>query len=101
MVFADAIYRAILVAGQETTASQSEPFYSDTFVNTASIYRLLYELVHNAKLQDELRAEIHTTQRVAALRGDSELNVHGLEGMPLLGATVKVGAPLHLIFPSG
>ncbi|KAF5356634.1 hypothetical protein D9757_006808 [Collybiopsis confluens] len=48
---------------------------------------LLYELVKNTKLQDELRAEIRTFEKAAAVRGDSELNIHDLEGMPLLGAT--------------
>ncbi|KIK60906.1 hypothetical protein GYMLUDRAFT_200226 [Collybiopsis luxurians FD-317 M1] len=73
--------RAILVAGQETTSS--------------TINWLLYELVRNTKLQDKLRAEIHAAQRVAALRGDSELNIHDLGGMPLLGATVKETLRFH------
>lgn len=42
------------------------------------------------ELQTKLRAEIRATEKVAAARGDPELSVRDLEGMPLLGATVKV-----------
>ncbi|KAJ3995671.1 cytochrome P450 [Lentinula boryana] len=67
--------RVLLLAGHETTAN--------------SLSWLLYELVRNLDLQRKLRAEIRASEKVAASRGDSELNIHDLERMPLLGATVK------------
>ncbi|KAJ3722183.1 cytochrome P450 [Lentinula guzmanii] len=67
--------RVLLLAGHETTAN--------------SLSWLLYELVRNLDLQRKLRAEIRASEKVAASRGDSELNIHDLESMPLLGATVK------------
>ncbi|KAJ3874521.1 cytochrome P450 [Lentinula edodes] len=67
--------RVLLLAGHETTAN--------------SLSWLFYELVRDLELQRKLRAEIRATEKVAAARGDPELNVRDLEGMPLLGATVK------------
>ncbi|KIK60889.1 hypothetical protein GYMLUDRAFT_597826 [Collybiopsis luxurians FD-317 M1] len=73
--------RVIILAGHETTS------------NTLSW--LLYELVKNTKLQNELRAEIRATEKQVALRGDSELNIQDLEKMPLLGATVRETLRFH------
>ncbi|KAF8829535.1 hypothetical protein HHX47_DHR3000673 [Lentinula edodes] len=67
--------RVLLLAGHETTAN--------------SLSWLFYELVRDLELQKKLRAEIRATEKVAAARGDPELSVRDLEGMPLLGATVK------------
>ncbi|KAJ3892339.1 cytochrome P450 [Lentinula edodes] len=67
--------RVLLLAGHETTAN--------------SLSWLFYELVRDLELQRKLRAEIRATEKLAAARGDPELNVRDLEGMPLLGATVK------------
>ncbi|KAF5364508.1 hypothetical protein D9757_011972 [Collybiopsis confluens] len=67
--------RVFLLAGHETTAN--------------SLSWLLYQLVKNPKLQEELRTEILAKKKEVTDRGDSELNIHDLEGMPLLGATVR------------
>ncbi|KAF9075483.1 cytochrome P450 [Rhodocollybia butyracea] len=67
--------RVLMIAGHETTS------------NTLSW--LLYELVKDLKLQQKLRVEIRAAEKVAALRGDPELDIHDLEGMVLLSATVK------------
>ncbi|KAJ3807307.1 cytochrome P450 [Lentinula aff. lateritia] len=67
--------RVLLLAGHETTAN--------------SLSWLFYELVRDLELQKKLRAEVRATEKVAAARGDPELSVRDLEGMPLLGATVK------------
>ncbi|KAE9402808.1 cytochrome P450 [Gymnopus androsaceus JB14] len=73
--------RVLILAGHETTS------------NTLSW--LLYELVRNPELQRKLRAEIRATEKVASLRGESELNIQDLEGMPLLGATIRETLRFH------
>ncbi|KAE9403334.1 cytochrome P450 [Gymnopus androsaceus JB14] len=73
--------RVLILAGHETTS------------NTLSW--LLYELVRNPELQIKLRAEIRAAEKVASLRGESELNIQDLEGMPLLGATIRETLRFH------
>ncbi|KAE9402806.1 cytochrome P450 [Gymnopus androsaceus JB14] len=73
--------RVLILAGHETTSN--------------TLAWLLYELVRNPELQRKLRAEIRAAEKVASLRGESELKIQDLEGMPLLGATIRETLRFH------
>ena len=74
-------YSTLLLAGHETTAT--------------TLAFMLLELARNPKVQSRLRREIRMMDATVKERGNSELTVTDLEGMPYLNAVIKEGLRLH------
>ncbi|KAF8434330.1 cytochrome P450 [Boletus edulis BED1] len=73
--------RTLLTAGHETV--------------TTTMSWMLLEIARHPKVQSRLRNEIRRTEAVVNVRGDSQLTVQDLEGMPYLNAVIKEGLRFH------